>query len=195
MNLAIGVAGHKPGYVMEPACSTGWVGLLDADKALVGRVSTPELCALIVGLLNAPDMVQAIGQLKQAREDLEVLQSLFEVNTNSLGDQLLGQRQLLCRLRDLMFQRGLMGIDAELQALLEGIPPTAEPVWTTVEDCFPTWQDADERGEVWWTDGVEVRLCHYTAVPYQELNSQWHSKGKRFAPPAPSNDTIEEVVA
>ncbi|MFI9693347.1 hypothetical protein PA6559_06864 [Pseudomonas aeruginosa] len=36
MNLAIGVAGHQPGYVMEPACSTGWVGLLDADKALVG---------------------------------------------------------------------------------------------------------------------------------------------------------------
>ncbi|WP_247734598.1 hypothetical protein [Pseudomonas aeruginosa] len=71
MNLAIGVAGHQPGYVMEPACSTGWVGLLDADKALVGRVSTPELCALIVGLLNAPDMVQAIGQLKQAREDRE----------------------------------------------------------------------------------------------------------------------------
>ncbi|MDK8399170.1 hypothetical protein QPE02_12855 [Pseudomonas aeruginosa] len=68
-------------------------------------------------------------------------------------------------------------------------------MWTTVEDCFPTWQDADERGEVWWTDGVEVRLCHYTAVPYRELNSQWHSKGKRLAPPAPSNDTIEEVLA
>ncbi|MBH9291766.1 hypothetical protein I5K78_32020 [Pseudomonas aeruginosa] len=57
MSVAIGIAGRQPGYVMEPACSTGWIGVLDPDKALVGRVSTPELCALIVGLLNAPDMV------------------------------------------------------------------------------------------------------------------------------------------
>lgn len=39
MNLAIGVAGHQPGYVMEPACSTGWVGLL-GEPAEFGKNRT-----------------------------------------------------------------------------------------------------------------------------------------------------------
>lgn len=40
----------------------------------------------------------------------------------------------------------------------------ASPQWVSVMDRLPTESDADERGNVWYSDGKSVGSAHYTVL-------------------------------